>query len=220
MRRVVQKTHLDFKQTLHKNTMKQQLPKLPYEYDSLEPYIDEQTMHLHHDKHHQTYVDKLNETLEKYPELQKKSTEELLKNLSTIPAEIRQKVINFGGGHANHEFFWKILKKDIPIKGKIKTAIDKKFGSFDNFKKEFSSQALSLFGSGWVWLAINKGELEIIQTKNQDSPISEGKTPLLVIDLWEHAYYLKYQNKRADWIENFFKIINWEVVEKSYTKTT
>jgi Fe-Mn family superoxide dismutase len=196
-----------------------QLPKLPYEYNSLEPYIDEQTMRLHHDKHHQAYVDKFNEIAEKYPELRDKEPEELLKDPSKLPQEIKQKVINFGGGHINHSFFWEILKKDEKLRGEIEKAINKKFGSFENFKKQFSESAASLFGSGYTWLVLNeKKELEILNLPNQDSPLSLNKHPLLAIDVWEHAYYLKYQNRRADWIENFFKIINWKKVDENYAK--
>lgn len=196
--------------------MKVEIPKLQYEYNSLEPYIDEQTMKIHHDKHHQTYTDKLNVALEKH-KLKFKDVEELLKNLDKIPEDIRTAVKNHGGGYVNHSFFWTILKKNVKIDGKIKIAIEKKFGSFDNFKKEFANASVGLFGSGWVWLVVNqKKELEIIQTLNQDSPFTLGKIPILVIDLWEHAYYLKYQNRRAEYVDNFFNVINWEKVEKNF----
>lgn len=196
-----------------------ELKSLPYAYNSLEPFIDEATMKLHHDKHHQTYTDKFNEALKNHPELQKKKAEDLLKNLNSISHEIKQAVINHGGGYVNHNFFWEILKKDTKPKGEIEKAIIKKFGSFENFKEQFTKSATTLFGSGWTWLVLNEEELEIIQTKNQDSPLSLGKIPLLCIDVWEHAYYLKYQNKRADYIENFFHVINWNKVEEIYKKS-
>lgn len=197
--------------------MRFELPKLEYEYDSLEPYIDKQTMMIHHDKHHQAYTDKLNAALEKHPEMKIKSAEELLKNLNKIPEDIRTAVKNQGGGYVNHSFFWTILKKNVKIKGKIKEAIEKKFGSFDKFKEEFTNTSVGLFGSGWTWLVINGNkELEIITTLNQDSPLSVGKIPILVIDLWEHAYYLKYQNRRPEYVENFFNVINWEKVNENF----
>jgi superoxide dismutase, Fe-Mn family len=196
--------------------MKFEVPKLKYEYDSLEPFIDEQTMRIHHDKHHQTYTDKLNAALEKHPELKIKNAEELLKNLNKIPEDIRIAVKNQGGGFVNHSFFWTILKKDTKLNGKIKKEIENKFGNFDKFKEEFTNASVGLFGSGWTWLVLNKGKLEIVSTANQDSPISDGKIPLLVIDLWEHAYYLKYQNRRAEYVENFFNIINWDKVNEYF----
>ncbi len=195
--------------------MKHELPKLGYEYDALEPYIDARTMEIHLTKHHQTYVDKLNAALEKHPELQDKTTEELLKDLNKIPEDIRTAVRNHGGGHFNHSMFWKLLKKDVKMSEKVNVAIDESFGNFDNFKKAFTDAALNRFGSGWAWLVMNNGKLEIVSTANQDCPISDGKKPILDIDVWEHAYYLKYQNKRAEYVENFFKIINWEEVEKN-----
>ena len=194
--------------------MKFELPPLEYEYNSLEPYIDEQTMIIHHDKHHKAYTDKLNIALEKHPEIKIKNAEDLLKNLRQIPEDIRTAVKNNGGGFVNHSFFFSILKKDIAIKGKILEEIKKNFTDFENFRTKFSEQALAVFGSGWLWLVLNNEKLEIISTPNQDSPISEGKIPLLVIDLWEHAYYLKYQNRRAEYISNFFNIINWDKVNE------
>ncbi len=191
------------------------LPKLNYSYDALEPHIDAKTMEIHHTKHHQTYVDKLNTALEAHQELQQKAVEELLKNLNSVPESIRTAVRNHGGGHANHALFWKTLKKDTPINGQILEEINKKFGSFDKFKEEFTKSALAVFGSGWTWLALNNKELEIINTPNQDSPLSQGKTPLLGIDVWEHAYYLKYQNKRPDYVGAFFNIINWNQVNEN-----
>jgi superoxide dismutase, Fe-Mn family len=196
-----------------------ELPRLDYAYNSLEPYIDEATMKLHHDKHHQTYTDKFNEALEKAPELFKKKAEDIIKNLDKVPEEIRNAVRNHGGGYINHSFFWKILRKNTEVKGKIKFAIDKKFGGVDNFKKEFSTASLGVFGSGWAWLVLNENkELEIIKTQNQESPLTLGKIPLLTIDVWEHAYYLKYQNRRAEYVENFFNVINWQAVEKNFVE--
>ncbi len=195
------------------------LPSLPYLYNALEPYIDEQTMKIHHTKHHQAYIDKLNASLEKFPQLQKKTAEDLISNLNTIPENIRTAVRNQGGGHANHSFFWKILAKEVELRGEILKEINDHFGSFDKFKEAFKEACLTLFGSGWVWLAVNKtGELEIIKSPNQDNPMSDGKQPILGIDLWEHAYYLKYQNKRADYVEAFFNVIDWEKVNEFYNK--
>jgi len=199
--------------------MKFELPKLEYAYDSLEPFIDEATMKIHHDKHHQAYTDKLNVALEKHPELKIRDAEELLKNLKQVPEDIRTAIRNNGGGYVNHNFFWEILKKDVKIKGKIKQEIEKRFGSFEKFKEEFTNAAIGLFGSGWAWLVVNNGKLEITTTPNQDSPISEGKIPLLTIDVWEHAYYLKYQNRRADYVAAFFNVINWEKVEDNFVKS-
>jgi len=192
------------------------LPTLGYEYDSLEPFIDKETMMFHHDKHHQTYCDKLNLAIKENPELQLKETEELLEDLNSISEKIRTAVKNFGGGLVNHNFFFSILKKNTQIKGKIAEAINKKFGSFDEFKKQFSEMANKLFGSGYTWLVLNKGELEIINASNQENPLSNGQIPLLTIDVWEHAYYLKYKNKRADYVEAFFSVINWDKVNEIF----
>lgn len=196
--------------------MKHTLPKLPYQYNALEPYIDEQTMLIHHTKHHQAYIDKLNTALESHKDLQSKKVEELLKDLNSIPEAIRTAVRNHGGGHFNHSLFWTILKKDTHFKGKIADNINKTFGSFDSFKEKFSNAAIGLFGSGWAWLVLHNGKLEIVTTPNQDSPVSEGKTPLLGLDLWEHSYYLKYMNKRADYVSAFFNVINWDKVEENF----
>lgn len=196
--------------------MKHELPKLEYEYDALEPYIDAKTMEIHHSKHHQTYVDKLNKALEEYEELQKKTPEELVKDIDKIPEKIRMAVRNHGGGVINHNFFFDILKKDAKVRGNILMAIEKEFGGFDEFKKVFSESAMGVFGSGWAWLVLNEGEkLEIVKTANQDSPINIGKIPLLAIDLWEHAYYLRYQNRRADYVSAFFNVINWDKVNNN-----
>ncbi|MFA5953045.1 MAG: superoxide dismutase [Candidatus Pacearchaeota archaeon] len=193
--------------------MNYKLINLPYEYDSLEPYFDEKTMRIHHSKHHQGYVNKLNDVIKDQKNLQNKTVEELLKNLNKIPKNIKQKIINFGGGVYNHNFFWEILKKDVDPSGEILNAINKKFGSLENFKKEFKENAMTLFGSGWTWLVLNKKrELEIVSTLNQDSVISKELIPLIAIDVWEHAYYLRYQNKRDEFIDAFFNVINWKRV--------
>lgn len=200
--------------------MKHELIELPFEKESLEPYMDKETISIHHKKHHQGYVDKLNATLEEYEDLQEKSVEWLLENISEIPSEIRQKIINFGGGVENHNFFWKILKKDIEFdeKSEIGKAIIEKFGSFEDFKEKFESSANTLFGSGWAWLVLNKGQLEIVQTTNQESVLSGKMTPLINIDVWEHTYYLKYQNKRPEFVKNFWNILNWEKVNELFVQ--
>ena len=192
------------------------LPALPYAYNALEPFIDEQTMQIHHTKHHQTYVDKLNAALEGHDDLQKKSAEDLLQNLSSIPEKIRTAVRNHGGGHVNHSFFWPLLWKEVVFGGEVAAAIKAKFGDYDEFKEQFSNAAALLFGSGWTWLVVNKGELEITTTSNQDSPLSQGHIPILGLDVWEHAYYLKYQNRRPEYITAFFNVINWEKVDENF----
>ena len=194
------------------------LPKLSYEYNALEPYIDEQTMKLHHGKHHQTYVDKLNAALEGHSDLQNKPVEELIKDLNKVPESIRTAVRNHCGGHLNHSFFWQLLKKDVGFDGDISKAINAKFGSFEKFKEEFTKAAVGVFGSGWAWLVLNNKQLEIMTTPNQDSPLSVGKIPLLTLDVWEHAYYLKYQNRRPEFVAAFYNIINWQQVEENYKK--
>jgi len=195
--------------------MKHELPKI-FEYNSLEPFIDEETMRIHHSKHHQGYVNKLNAALEGQKELQEKSLEELISNLSSVPKEIRTAVRNAGGGTLNHNFFWTVLKKDSDFQGEISKAINKKFGSFEQFKKEFSASAASLFGSGWTWLVLNNGELEIINTQNQDSPLTQKMTPLIALDVWEHAYYLLHKNRRDKYINNFWNVVNWKKVNMFY----
>ncbi len=200
--------------------MRFELPKLNYSYDSLEPYIDSRTMEIHYTKHHATYVNKLNEALEKHPELMNKNLEDLLKDLDNIPSDIRTTVRNNGGGHYNHTLFWSIMGPNGSRKpiGKLAQRIDEVFGSFDKFKLEFSDSALNRFGSGWAWLVLDKyGHLSIISTPNQDNPIMIGLyPPILGIDVWEHAYYLKYQNRRAEYIESWWNVVNWEEVEKNY----
>ena len=194
------------------------LPKLPYAYDSLEPFIDAKTMEIHYTKHHQAYVDKLNKALEAHPKLEKKSAEELIKDLSSVPENIRTAVRNNAGGHVNHSFFWPLLKKGTEPKGEIFIAINKKFGSFDKFKEELSTKALGVFGSGWAWLVLHKGNLEITSTPNQDNPVSEGNIPVIGLDLWEHAYYLKYQNRRQEYVNAFWNILNWKQANENYLK--
>ena len=190
------------------------LPELPYAFDALEPYIDEETMHLHHDKHHNTYVTNLNAAIEKHPELGEKTIEELLSDMDAVPTDIKTAVRNNGGGHANHSFFWKIMAPNAGGEptGAIKEAIDEAFGDFATFKEEFKKAAAGRFGSGWAWLVMENGKLAITSTANQDSPLMEGKTPILGLDVWEHAYYLKYKNVRPDYIEAFWNVVNWEEV--------
>jgi|SRR3989344_446470 len=196
----------------------EKLPNLEYEYNALEPYIDEKTMKIHHTKHHQGYVDKLNAALEKYPELKEKSVKELIKDLSNVPEDIRTAVRNNGGGHINHSFFWTILKKNIEFDGKITEAIKKQFGGFEKFKEEFTNKALTLFGSGWTWLVLDGEKLEIINTIGHDSPLSEGKIPLLVLDVWEHSYYILYIWNRAEYIKNWWNVVNWGKVNEYFVK--
>lgn len=198
--------------------MAHQLPALPYAHNALEPHIDALTMEIHHGRHHNTYVTNLNAALESAPELQDKSVEELIANLDSVPEAIRTAVRNNGGGHANHSLFWETIGPNgggEPT-GKLAEAINSKFGSFDNFKAEFAKAATTRFGSGWAFLAVNNGEIEVYSLPNQDSPIMEGKTPVLGLDVWEHAYYLNYQNKRPDYIAAFWNVVNWEEVGKRY----
>ena len=195
------------------------LPKLPYAYDALEPYIDTETMTIHHDKHHATYVANVNAALEKHPEIGE-DLETLLADVDSIPADIRQAVINNGGGHLNHALFWELLspEKQEPT-AQVLAAIEEAFGSFDEFKAVFTQAATTRFGSGWAWLVVNEnGKLEVLSTANQDTPISQGKAPILALDVWEHAYYLKYRNVRPDYIKAFFDVINWEKVAELYSK--
>ncbi len=195
---------------------KHELPALPYDYAALEPHLDEATMRLHHDKHHQTYVDKLNAALDKHPELAEKSLEELLQHLDTVPEDIRNDVRNHGGGHSNHTLFWAVLKKDVACDGEIKTALESTFGSVDEFLTQLEAAATKVFGSGWAWLVLDNGVLKITTTPNQDSPLSLGHIPLFGIDVWEHAYYLKYQNRRPEYLKALRSVINWEVVNQNY----
>lgn len=195
------------------------LPPLPYAYEALEPYMDAETLHIHHDKHHQAYVDKYNLIINSNSEISDKTLCELLSNTEDIPVSIRQNLLNQGGGVYNHNFFWQILSPTStkePI-GNLKVAIDKDFGNFETFKSEFSTAASLNFGSGWTWLVNGPdGKLEILNTANQDTPISQGLTPILTLDVWEHAYYLKYKNLRPEYIKAFWNIVNWEQAEKLY----
>ena len=200
--------------------MPHSLPKLNYSYDSLEPHIDARTMEIHHFKHHAAYVNNLNAALKEYPELSDKSAEDLIRNLDQIPEKIRTAVRNNGGGHVNHSFFWNILKPSVAFKGEIAEAISAKFGNLDNFKDQFLKASLGVFGSGWTWLVVNSsGELEIKGLPNQDNPISFGEIPILGVDVWEHAYYLKYQNKRADYVKAIFNVMDWEQINLNYLNT-
>lgn len=195
-----------------------ELPQLPYAYDALEPHIDKETMNIHHTKHHNTYVTNLNNALQGQDELLSKSVEEVISNLDAVPEAARTAVRNNGGGHANHSLFWKLLSPNgggQPT-GALADAINSKFGSFDKFKEDFAAAAAGRFGSGWAWLVLNNGELEVTSTPNQDNPLMEGKTPLLGLDVWEHAYYLNYQNRRPDYIKAFWNVVNWDEVSKLY----
>jgi superoxide dismutase, Fe-Mn family len=191
-----------------------ELPKLPYPYDALEPHIDAETMKIHHDLHHKAYVDNLNAALKDNPDLAKKPVDQLLLEIDKVPMEIRQRVINQGGGHANHTLFWEVMAKDaggMP-KGDLAKAIDEAFGGFDKFQTQMSTAATTQFGSGWAWLALNKGKLQVIALPNQNSPLLQGMTPILGLDVWEHAYYLKYRNKRPDYVKAWWNVVNWDNV--------
>lgn len=194
-------------------------PNLPYDYNALEPYIDEATMKIHHDKHHVAYTTNFNKALENYPELAEKSAEEILANIDAVPEDIRAAVINHGGGHVHHNLFWEIMApagKGGEAGDGLLEDIIKTFGSLDKFKEEFTTAAMGVFGSGWAWLSLDNGKLIIEKTSKQDSPYSLGHTPILGIDVWEHSYYLKYQNRRAEFVENFFNVINWTKVAEKY----
>ena len=195
------------------------LPTLTYPYNALEPYIDARTMEIHHTKHHQAYINNVNNAIKGKADLESKSVEELIANLNAVPEDIRNVVRNNGGGHANHTFFWTIIGPKAggaPV-GNIAAAIDLAFGSFDAFKEKFGQAATTRFGSGWAWLSVTKdGKLEISSSANQASPVMEGKVPVLGIDVWEHAYYLNYQNRRPDYIAAFWNVVNWQEVEKRY----
>lgn len=198
--------------------MTYKLPDLPYAYDALEPHIDEETMKLHHDKHHNTYVENVNKALEGHEDLQKLSIEELVAKLDEVPEDIRTAVRNNGGGHANHSLFWEIMSPNgggEPT-GELADAINETFGSLDNLKDEVKTAATGQFGSGWGWLVVDNGELKVVNTPNQDSPLTDGQTPILGVDVWEHAYYLNYQNKRPAYVDAFWEVVNWEEVAKRY----
>lgn len=192
--------------------MKHQLPDLPYSYDALEPFIDSATMQLHHGKHHATYVAKLNEALGKHPDLAEKPLEDLLRDLSSVPEDIRGAVRNHGGGHFNHSMFWKMMASPDDAgtpSGKLLEALDANFGGVDQFKTAFTDAAAKVFGSGWTWLVLAEGKLSIVSTPLQDNPVSQGWKPILGLDLWEHAFYLKYQNKRPDYVTAWWNVANW-----------
>ncbi|MBE3595976.1 MAG: superoxide dismutase [Hydrogenibacillus sp.] len=196
-----------------------ELPPLPYPYDALEPYIDAKTMEVHYNGHHGAYVKNLNAALEKHPEWQGKTIEELLKSLDQLPEDIRTAVRNNGGGHYNHAFWWPMLKKNEGGKptGKLAQAIDEQFGGFEKFKEQFAQAAATRFGSGWAWVVVEPGgKLTVTSTPNQDNPVMEGKTVIMGLDVWEHAYYLKYQNRRPEYINAFWNVIDWDVVGKRY----
>jgi Fe-Mn family superoxide dismutase len=197
-----------------------ELPPLPYDYNALEPHIDEQTMRIHHDKHHATYVNNLNAALEKHPDLQQKSIEDLLRGINSVPEDIRTAVRNNGGGHANHTIFWELMAPggSAEPKGAIGDAIKAAFGGVDQFKEQFAKAGVGRFGSGWAWLIDAGGKLVIESSANQDSPLMEGKKPILGLDVWEHAYYLKYQNRRPDYIAAWWNVVNWDAVNKQFGK--
>lgn len=198
--------------------MAHQLPALPYANNALEPHIDAQTMEIHHDRHHNAYVTNLNAALDKHPELHDKSLDALISDLNAVPEDIRTAVRNNGGGHANHSLFWTTIGPNAGGQptGALAAAIDSELGGFDAFKQAFAQAATTRFGSGWAWLALSNGKLKVYSLPNQDSPIMEGDTPLLGLDVWEHAYYLKYQNKRPDYIGAFWNVVNWNEVGKLY----
>ena len=198
--------------------MAHEVPPLPYDYNALEPHIDEQTMRIHHDKHHAAYVTNLNAALEKHPDLQQKSIEDLLKGINSVPEDIRPAVRNNGGGHANHTMFWEIMGpgKGGEPKGALGDAIKSSFGDFETFKKQFGEAGVKRFGSGWAWLIDAGGKLAIESTANQDNPVMEGKKPIFGLDVWEHAYYLKYQNRRPDYISAWWNVVNWDAVSKRF----
>lgn len=195
------------------------LPPLPYAYDALEPHIDKMTMEIHHDKHHAAYVSNLNKALEKFPEFKKQSPEDLVRKLGTMPDAIHSAVRDHGGGHVNHTFFWNIMGPNAggDPGGEVAAAITAKFGDVAKFREEFGNFAAGRFGSGWAWLVVSDGKLKITSTANQDCPLTYGQTPILGIDVWEHAYYLKYQNRRTDYIGAWWNVVNWDAVNKLYT---
>jgi Fe-Mn family superoxide dismutase len=194
------------------------LPDLPYPYSALEPYIDEETMKIHHDKHHAAYVQNLNDALKDFPELVGKEPGELIADLEAIPEGIRTKVRNHGGGHVNHSLFWSIMSpaKTGLKEGNLLESLNKTFGNFETFQEKFSASAMARFGSGWAWLVKTDTGLEILDTPNQDSPLSSGKAPILALDVWEHAYYLKYQNRRADYVKAWWNVVDWPQAERLF----
>src|SRR5512141_189576 len=196
------------------------LPELPYGFDALEPHIDAKTMEIHHGKHHQAYVNNLNAAIEKAPELAGKSLDDLMRGINTVPEAVRTAVRNNGGGHWNHSFFWKLMGPNAGgnPSGEVGRAIDEAFGGFDKFKEQFSAAGVGRFGSGWAWLINDGGKLSITSTPNQDNPLMEGKNAILGVDVWEHAYYLKYQNRRPDYIDAWWNVVNWAEVAKRFGK--
>ena len=202
------------------DTIMYTLPKINYSYDALEPYIDAKTMEIHHTKHHQTYVNNLNKALEGHTNWHDLGINELLGNIEQVPENIRLAVRNNGGGHFNHSLFWNMLGPGpTNPSGDMRNALEAAFGSLDSFKEEFKKSALGRFGSGWAWLVKEKsGQISILSTPNQDSPISEGKMPLLTVDVWEHAYYLKYQNKRDEYVDNWWNVVNWDYVSELFSR--
>jgi superoxide dismutase, Fe-Mn family len=196
---------------------KHELAPLPYDVAALEPHIDSQTMTIHHGKHHQAYVTNLNAALDKHPGLFDHSAADLIKDMAAIPEDIRAAVRNNGGGHVNHTFFWSLLSgQPGPISAELEAAMNAAFGTLDSFKAQFKDTAIKRFGSGWAWLVLDKGALKLVSTANQDSPIMDGQTPLFGVDVWEHAYYLKYQNRRADYLDAIWNVVDWSVVSKLY----
>jgi len=197
-----------------------ELPALPYAYEALEPYIDAQTMHLHHDKHHQAYTDNFNAAIAKAPGLAGKSAEDILRDLNSVPEEIRTAVRNNGGGYVNHDMFWKIMGPNAGGQptGPVADAIKKAFGDFAQFQEKFNDAGVKQFGSGWAWLVLGDGGLKVISTPNQDSPLSQGLHPIMANDVWEHAYYLKYQNRRAEYLKAWWNVVNWNEVNARYQK--
>jgi Fe-Mn family superoxide dismutase len=196
-----------------------ELPKLPYEYDALEPYIDAKTMEIHHTKHHQAYIDKLNGAI-KGTQFENMDVNELLKKINDVPENIRTVVRNHGGGHSNHSFFWQVMAPNAggEPSGDVAEAIESSFGSFDKFKEELTNMAMTIFGSGWAWLVIKDDKLEVIKTPNQDSPLMDGKTLLLGIDMWEHAFYILRQNRKNEYIGAFWNVVNWDKVNELFEK--
>lgn len=198
---------------------KHELPALPYDFAALEPHIDAQTMQIHHGKHHQAYVTNLNAALEKHPELFDKSLEDLVRDINSVPEDIRTAVRNNGGGHLNHTWFWQMMKPGGGApSGDLMAAIDTAFGGFNNFKTQFADAGMKRFGSGWAWLVAGPGGLEVTSTPNQDNPLMEGKRAILGVDVWEHAYYLKYQNRRADYLSAWWNVVNWDFVTSLYAR--
>jgi Fe-Mn family superoxide dismutase len=197
-----------------------EIGKLPYSYDGLEPYIDAKTMEIHHTKHHQAYVTNLNAALDKHPELKEKTVEELLSGLGSVPEDIRTAVRNHGGGHANHSMFWKLMAPNAggEPQGEVADAIKQAFGGFDKFKDSLTNAGMTRFGSGWAWLVLDNGKLAVMSTANQDTPISEGKVPVIGVDVWEHAYYLKHTSNRAAYLKDWWNVVNWKQVEENYKK--